>query len=105
MIAATRDYISEVWDAWTEFWFAPTSPTTLSAIRVLAGLMLFYTHLVWSRGLTQFFGENGWLPTSLMQQIHNFDPDGSGPLPAWSSRVPGLSRHVQRTCEMLRAPL
>ena len=72
MIAATRDYIAEVWDSWTEFWFAPTSPTTLSAIRVLAGLMLFYTHLVWSKGLTEFFGENGWLPTDIDAAIPQF---------------------------------
>ena len=57
-----RDYLSEAWDAWTEFWFAPSSPTTLSAIRVLAGAMLLYTHLVWSFGLTDFFGDDGWLP-------------------------------------------
>ena len=56
MIAATRNYVAEVWEAWNEFWFTPTSPTTLSAIRVLAGAMLLYTHLVWSFGLTDFFG-------------------------------------------------
>ena len=47
MIATTRDYLSEVWEAWNSFWFTPTSPSTLSAIRVLAGMMLLYTHLVW----------------------------------------------------------
>ena len=84
MIAAARNYVAEFWDAWTEFWFAPTSPTTLSAIRVLAGAMLLYTHLVWSMGLTDFFGENGWLPQALMQQAHNegADPDGPGPAQA-----------------------
>jgi hypothetical protein len=88
MIAAARNYAAEVWDAWTEFWFAPASPTTLSAIRVLAGAMLFYTHLVWSKGLTDFFGENGWLPQSLMQQtVQLVDPDGPGPAQAASRMV------------------
>jgi Vitamin K-dependent gamma-carboxylase len=84
MIAATREYFAEVWDAWNEFWFAPTSPTTLSAIRVLAGAMLLYTHLVWSMGLTDFFGQNGWLPESVMQQVQSggVDPDGPGPMTA-----------------------
>ena len=68
MIAATRDYLGEVWDAWNEFWFTPTSPSTLSAIRVLAGAMLLYTHLVWSFDLNAFFGPQGWLPTELMQE-------------------------------------
>ena len=62
MIAAARSYFAEVWEAWNEFWFTPTSPSTLSAIRVLAGAMLLYTHLVWSFDLTGFFGQNGWLP-------------------------------------------
>jgi hypothetical protein len=81
MIAATRDYLAEAWEAWNEFWFAPSSPTTLSAIRVLAGAMLLYTHLVWSLGLTDFFGENGWLPQKLMHEVHQSggDPDGPGP--------------------------
>jgi len=48
MISAMRDYVGEVWEAWSEFWFAPSSPTTLSAIRVLAGAMLLYTHVIWS---------------------------------------------------------
>jgi len=82
MIAATRDYAAEVWEAWNEFWFAPSSPTTLSAIRVLAGAMLLYTHFVWSMDLDAFFGPNGWLPQQFMQEVHDLtnDPDGPGPL-------------------------
>lgn len=80
MISATRDYLGEVWQAWSEFWFAPSSPTTLSAIRALAGAMLLYTHVIWSGGLTAFFGENGWLPAAMMHQVHSNDPDGAGPL-------------------------
>ena len=30
-----RGYIADVWEAWNEFWFTPTNPATLSAIRVL----------------------------------------------------------------------
>ena len=82
MIAAARNYAAEVWEAWDEFWFAPTSPSTLSAIRVLAGAMLLYTHLVWSFDLTAFFGPNGWLPADLMHAVDQAsnDPDGPGPL-------------------------
>jgi Vitamin K-dependent gamma-carboxylase len=69
MITATRNYVSEAWGAWNEFWFTPTNPATLSMIRVLAGTMLFYTHLVWSFDLVGFFGQNGWLPSQFMHQI------------------------------------
>src|SRR5262245_52623203 len=81
MIAATRDYFAEVWEAWNEFWFAPISPSTLSAIRVLAGAMLLYTHLVWSFDLSGFFGPNGFLPPKLMHDVFatGSDPDGPGP--------------------------
>ena len=82
MIAATRNYAVEAWEAWNRFWFTPTSPSTLSAIRVLAGAMLLYTHLIWSMDLNAFFGPDGWLPPQLMHEAHQAanDPDGLGPL-------------------------
>ena len=79
MIAAVRSYFDEVWEAWNEFWFTPTSPSTLSAIRVLAGMMLLYTHLVWSFNLTGFFGQNGYLPQQLMHDVHVAENDPDGP--------------------------
>jgi Vitamin K-dependent gamma-carboxylase len=79
MIAAMRSYFDEVWEAWNEFWFTPTSPSTLSAIRVLAGMMLLYTHLVWSFNLTGFFGENGYLPQQLVHDVNVASNDPGGP--------------------------
>ncbi|HEX4132572.1 MAG TPA: HTTM domain-containing protein [Pirellulales bacterium] len=46
---------------WNRFWFAPADPATLGLIRILAGAMLLYTHLVWSRGLMDFFGPQSWI--------------------------------------------
>jgi uncharacterized membrane protein YphA (DoxX/SURF4 family) len=46
---------------WNRFWFTPSDPATLGLIRILAGSMLFYTHLVWSFDLESFFGTPGWL--------------------------------------------
>ncbi len=46
---------------WNRFWFAPTDPATLGLVRILAGSMLFYTHLVWSLDLESFFGPRGWM--------------------------------------------
>jgi HTTM domain len=89
MIGIARNYLGEVWEAWNQFWFTPTSPSTLSAIRVLAGAMLLYTHLVWSFDLDAFFGPNGWLPQEMMQEVHVAanDPDGPGP-------IVGAPRHM-----------
>ena len=44
------DYFRELFgatrDGWNRFWFTPTDPATLGLIRILAGSMLFYTHLI-----------------------------------------------------------
>ncbi|QDU88353.1 Vitamin K-dependent gamma-carboxylase [Pirellulimonas nuda] len=58
-------YWRDLWRAWNQFWFAPTDPATLCLIRVLAGGMLLYTHLVWSKDLTAFFGPDGWISHEL----------------------------------------
>jgi hypothetical protein len=46
---------------WNRFWFTPADPATLGLIRILAGAMLFYTHLVWSLELEDFFGPHSWV--------------------------------------------
>lgn len=74
-----RGYIGDVWEAWDSFWFSPTDPATLSAIRVCTGAMLFYTHLVWSFDLSGFFGRDGWLPVPLMHAVHQHANGVEGP--------------------------
>jgi uncharacterized membrane protein YphA (DoxX/SURF4 family) len=46
---------------WNRFWFTPADPATLGLIRIFAGSMLFYTHLVWSLDLEAFFGLHAWI--------------------------------------------
>src|SRR5436190_5687142 len=46
---------------WNRFWFSPADPATLGLVRILAGAMLFYTHLVWSLDLVAFFGPHAWV--------------------------------------------
>jgi hypothetical protein len=59
-----RGYLRELMQGsvagWNRFWFAPADPATLGLIRILAGAMLLYTHLVWTLGLTDFFGADSW---------------------------------------------
>lgn len=76
MIRAVTNYLRDLtaWfiDGWNRFWFTPTDPATLSLIRILAGAMLFYTHLVWSAGLEDFFLPTGWISpeAASVAQIH-----------------------------------
>ncbi|HEX3726208.1 MAG TPA: HTTM domain-containing protein, partial [Pirellulales bacterium] len=66
-----HDWAADVLAGWNRFWFEPTDPATLGAIRIAAGAMLLYTHLVWSLALQSFFGPQGWLSANavgLLQQ-------------------------------------
>ncbi len=56
-----RNWFNQAAAGWDRFWFTPADPATLGMIRILAGGMLLYTHLVWGFALTDFFGEHGWL--------------------------------------------
>lgn len=75
MIRLITDYVRELLRgtvaAWDRFWFAAVDPATLSLIRILAGAMLFYTHLVWTRGLDDFLGPNSWLQPEAVQSYMN----------------------------------
>jgi Vitamin K-dependent gamma-carboxylase len=64
---SARKWLSETAAGWDRFWFTPTDPATLAVIRILAGAMLLYTHLVWGLALTEFFGEHGWLAPKAVQ--------------------------------------
>lgn len=77
IIADTRGYFSEAWQAWNKFWFTPSDAATLSFIRLLAGSLLFYTHLVWTFDLQAFLGPEGWLPVEFLRSMH-VGPDGEG---------------------------
>ena len=56
-----RDLAVSTVRGWQRFWFTPTDPATLGLIRIFAGAMLFYTHLVWALDLEAFFGSKPWL--------------------------------------------
>ncbi|HQX50840.1 MAG TPA: HTTM domain-containing protein [Planctomycetaceae bacterium] len=47
-------------DAWNQFWYSPSDPVVLALIRIFAGGMLLYTHIIWGLNLPAFFGSNGW---------------------------------------------
>ena len=63
---ATSTYFNDLIAAWNRFWFTAQDPIVLSAIRVCAGLMLLYTHFVWTLDLEAFFGANGWIASGVV---------------------------------------
>ena len=46
---------------WSAFWFTPADPTVLGLVRICAGLLTLYVHLMYSFHLQEFFGEKAWL--------------------------------------------
>jgi len=84
LLSDTRGYLAELWQAWNRFWFAPSDPATLSLIRLLAGAMLFYTHLIWSLDLQAFLGQQGWLPVDYLRSSVQIDSEGNALWSVWS---------------------
>lgn len=62
---------------WDRFWFAPVDPFTLCVMRILAGAIIFYTHLVWTLEFPSFFSAD-----QLLSLEHNQIITGS--VFAWS---------------------
>lgn len=54
---------------WNQFWFTPVDPLGLSILRILAGSMLLYTHLVWGLAFTEFFGPTGWNDSQVISAV------------------------------------
>lgn len=69
-----RDLRRGTWVGWNRFWFSPTDPATLGLIRIFAGVMLLYTHLVWSLDLKGFFGGQGWLTPETLNKLPGHSP-------------------------------
>ena len=70
LVPAARRYVADWCDAWNRFWFAPSDPATLGLMRILAGAMLVYTHLVWGKDLLGFFGPEGRLPAEFSSRFY-----------------------------------
>lgn len=73
--AMVRGYCREVREnvlgGWDRFWFTPTDPAAYCLIRVLAGLMLLYTHAVWTLDLEAFFGATPWVTLDALKPPDN----------------------------------
>ncbi len=62
-----RAWFQQTADGWNRFWFTPADAATLAMIRICTGLMLFYTHLVWSLRFEAFFGPQAWLSPEIVR--------------------------------------
>jgi hypothetical protein len=56
---------------WDRFWFTPRDPVVLGLIRILTGLMLLYTHVVWGLRLEAFLGASPWIQLERLQATYS----------------------------------
>ncbi len=67
-VNAGRQWLQSLVTGWDQFWFTPARPHTLCVIRILTGAMMFYTHLVWAYGSSEFMAEDAWIPASVARE-------------------------------------
>lgn len=66
-----KQWIAGYGKAWDQFWFQPQLPYTVCALRVVAGAMLLYSHLVLATDLTSFLGDSAWVSNETARQLHD----------------------------------
>ena len=71
LVTSAREWFSGYIDAWDRFWFTPRLPYTLGIIRIVAGLMLLYSHLVLATDLSSFLGEHAWINNETSRHLHD----------------------------------
>ncbi len=82
ILAAPLDWARNIVRAWDRFWFTPEQPHTLALIRIFGGLMLLYTHAVWTLDLTAFLGPHAWVPRGTAALLNQ--SESGAPIYAWS---------------------
>jgi hypothetical protein len=54
---------------WNRFWFTSADPAPLAVIRIVIGLLLVYSHAVWTCSSSSFFGAESWLNSESVSAI------------------------------------
>jgi Vitamin K-dependent gamma-carboxylase len=70
--------------SWERFWFTPLDPTQLAMIRILCGMIAFYTFIVYGITLQDTVGAEGWVELKLRQEHAHDRPISVGSL--WGSQ-------------------
>jgi hypothetical protein len=60
--------------AFGRFFFTPTDPSTLGLMRIMTGLVVLYTHLVYSLELPSYMGPTGWWNQDIGNRIRHEQP-------------------------------
>ena len=97
VLELTKSYCQKLMDIWNRFWFNPTDPATLGFIRICTGLMLLYSHAVWSIDFMAFFGPDGFFSTDYLKEFHGTNAAWShfnwieSPVTLWAIHIVALA--------------
>lgn len=70
-ISASRLWFASYIEAWNCFWFTPRLPHALAVLRIIAGVMLLYSHVVLATDLSSFLGDQAWVNNETARQLHD----------------------------------
>ena len=74
MSEVIRKYLRRWVDTWDRFWFTPSQAHALSLMRIALGLLLVYTHVVWTFELDLFFANSGFFSLEYRQAFADGSP-------------------------------
>lgn len=67
--------LGKAWQRWCNFWVKPGDPTTMAMLRIIAGSLCFYVHLVYSFDLYSFFGKDAWYDLETANRTRHEEPN------------------------------
>lgn len=86
--SACEQWSRDVGDRWNRFWFSPTAPESLAAVRIVAGVAVLYLLLSFLPDLITWFGPSGLMPTNAVQRTASATapglPSDGSPVYRWS---------------------
>jgi hypothetical protein len=69
VVTYLRDLGTGLARGWDRFWFSPADPTGLALIRIIAGLVLLWTHLATYHQLLNYVGPQAWVDRQAIGQV------------------------------------
>jgi hypothetical protein len=75
MTTSLPEVLGQAWQRWCRFWVKPGDPTTMALLRIIAGSLCFYVHLIYSFDLFSFFGKNAWFDLELANRTRREEPN------------------------------
>jgi len=76
---------------WSDFWFAPSDPTMLGFMRIVAGMLVLYLHLSYTMDLYRFFGRYGFWGQDYINRERKEYPWPLEGFFSWDERADGVS--------------